>query len=95
MSSRGISVAVKPDIMGVAGANMQRGHFVCPSCSQKKENTVFQLVLRSAWGVLSPGKQVASSSIQCRKRSQVWDRESEWQLRYLQQRHKCWKWEEF
>ena len=28
---------------------MQWGCFLCPSCSQKRENTVFQLVLRNAW----------------------------------------------
>ena len=44
--------------MGVAGANMQWGHFVRPSSSQKRESTAFDLILRSAWGLLSPGKQV-------------------------------------
>ena len=34
---------------------MQWGHFVCPSSSQKRENTV---VLRSAWRLSSPSKQV-------------------------------------
>ena len=29
----------------VAGANMQWGCFVCPSCSQKRESTAFELVL--------------------------------------------------
>ena len=43
--------------MGVAGANMQWGHFVCPSSSQKRESTAFDLILRSAWGLSSPGKQ--------------------------------------
>ena len=37
---------------------MQWGHFVCPSSSQKRESTAFDLILRSAWGLLSPGKQV-------------------------------------
>ena len=41
----GISLAVKPEIVGVAGANMQWGHFVCPSSSQK--NTAFHLILQS------------------------------------------------
>ena len=33
--------------MGVAGANMQWGCFVCPSCCQKSESTAFVLVLQS------------------------------------------------
>ena len=37
--------------MSVAGANMQWGRFVCPSCSQNRENTEFELVLRSACGL--------------------------------------------
>ena len=52
--------------MGVAGANMQWGRFVCPSCSQKRESTAFELILRSAWGLSSPGKQVGRSSTPCR-----------------------------
>ena len=48
--------------MGVAGANMQWGRFVCPICSQKKESTAFELILQSAWGLSSPGKQVGRSS---------------------------------
>ena len=44
--------------MGVAGANMQWGCFVCPSCSQNRESTAFELILRSAWGLSSPSKQV-------------------------------------
>ena len=77
VGSRGISLAVKPEIVGVAGASMQWGHFVCPSSSQKRESTAFDLILRSAWGLSSPGKQVGRSSTPCRKRSQVWGRESE------------------
>ena len=69
--------AVKPNIVGVAGANMQWGRFVCHSCSQTRESTAFELVLRSCWGLLSPSKQVGRSSTPCRKRSQVWGRESE------------------
>ena len=38
---------MKPDIVVVGGANMQWGHFVCPSCTQKRENTAFELVLQS------------------------------------------------
>ena len=72
-----------PDIMGVAGANMQWGRFVCPSCSQKRENIAFELVLRSTWGLSSPGKQVARSSTPCQKSSQVWGTESERWPRYL------------
>ena len=70
--------------MGVAGANMQWGHFVSPSSSQKRESTAFDLILRSAWGLLSPGKQVGESSTPCRKRRQVWGRESEWWPKYMQ-----------
>ena len=63
--------------MGVAGANMQWGHFVSPSSSQKRESTAFDLILRSAWGLSSRSKQVGGSSTPCQKRSQVWGRESE------------------
>ena len=44
--------------MGVVAANIHWGRFVCPSCSQKKEKAAFELFLRSAWGLLSPSKQV-------------------------------------
>ena len=64
-------------IWWVAGASMQCGHFVCPSSCQKRENTASDLILRSAWGLSGPGKQVGRSSTPCRKRSQVWCRESE------------------
>ena len=67
---------VKPNIVGLASANMQWGRFVCPSCSQKREKTVFELVLRSAWGLSSPVKQAPRSSTPCRKRGQVWGTES-------------------
>ena len=62
MGTRGISLAVEPEIVGVADANMQCGHFVCPSSSQKKESTAFDLIRRSAWGLSSPSKQVGRSS---------------------------------
>ena len=39
--------------------------------------TAFDLILRSAWGLSSPGKQVGESSTPCQKRSQVWGRQSE------------------
>ena len=58
---------VKPEIVGVAGANMQWGHFVCPSSSQKRESTAFDLILQSAWGLSSSGKQVGRSSTPCPK----------------------------
>ena len=58
--------------------------FVCPSC---RDNTAFEIVLRSAWRLLSHGKHVGRSSAPCRKWSQVWGRESEWQRKYMQQRH--------
>ena len=32
---------------------MQWGHFVCPSSSQKRESTAFDLILRNAWGLSS------------------------------------------
>ena len=57
--------------MGVAGSNIQWGHLVCPSCSQKRESAAFDLILRSAWEHSSPGKQDSTS---CWKRSQVWGR---------------------
>ena len=63
---------MKPDITGVADVKMKWGHFVYPSCSQKRENTAFELVLKSTWGLASPGKQVAISSTPCQKRGQVW-----------------------
>ena len=37
---------------------------------------VFELILRSAWGLLSPGKRVGRSSTPCRKRSQIRGRKS-------------------
>ena len=40
--------------VGVAGANMQWGHFVCSSSSQKRESTAFDLILRSAWDFRVP-----------------------------------------
>ena len=95
VGSQDISLAVKPDIVGVAGANMQWGHFVCPSCSQKRENTAFELVIQSVWETLSPSKQVGRSSTPCRKRNQVWGRENERWPKYMQQRGQCWKLEEF
>ena len=88
-----ISRAVKPDIEGVAGANMWWGCLVCLSCSQRRENTAFQLVLQSTWRLSSSGKQVGRSSIPCQKRSQVWGRESERRPKYTQQRRHYWKWE--
>ena len=54
--------------VGVAGDNMQWGHFVvCPSSSQKRESTAFDLILQSAWGLSSPGKQVGRNSTRVRK----------------------------
>ena len=68
--------------MVVAGANMQWDRFVCPSCGPKRESTAFELILQSIWGLLSPAEQVGRSSTSCWKRSQVWDRESEWWPKY-------------
>ena len=42
------------------------------------------LILRSSWGLSSPGKQVGKSSSSCRKRSQVRGRESEQWPKYMQ-----------
>ena len=38
----------------LAGANMQWGHFVYPSSSQKRKSTAFDLILRSTWGLRDP-----------------------------------------
>ena len=43
--------------MGVAGANMQWGHFVSPLEGEH------ELVLQSTWGLLSPDKQICRSII--------------------------------
>ena len=86
-----ISFAVKPDIVGVAGANMQ---FCLPQL-QSKKNTAFEIVQWSDWILSSPSKQVGRCSTPCWKRSQVWGRGSERWPKYMQQRHQCWKWEEF
>ena len=80
----GIFLAVKPEIVGIAGANMQWSHFICPSSGQKRESTAFDLILWSTWWLSSPGKQVSRSSTPCWKRSQVWDRESERWSKYMQ-----------
>ena len=87
----GISLAVKPEIMGVGGANVQWGHSVCPSPSQKRESIAFDLIPWSAWGSSSPRKQVGRSSTP----SQVWGRESKRWPKYMQWMRQCWKWEEF
>ena len=61
----------------------------------KRGCTTFESILRSTWGLLSPGKQVGRSSTPCWKRSQVWGRESDRRPKYMQQRRQCWKWQEF
>ena len=53
--------------MSVACTNMQWGHFVCPTSSQKRESTAFDLILQSVWGLSSPGKQIGRSSAPCGK----------------------------
>ena len=58
MTTGAISIAVKHEIVGVVGTNMQWVHFVCHSSSQKRESTAFDLILLSAWRHSSPGKQV-------------------------------------
>ena len=65
----GTHQTLKPDVMAVAGANMQWVPFFC-HCSQKREKTAFELVLQSVWGLSSHSKQVAR--ITTRKRSQCW-----------------------
>ena len=55
------------------------GLFCMPQLQSK------EVVLRSNWRLLSPSKQVDKSSFPCRKRSQVWDRGSEWWPKYMQQ----------
>ena len=57
VGSRDICLDGKPNVVGVVGPD----NFV-PSCCQKRENTAFDLVLRSTWKLSSPGKQVARSS---------------------------------
>ena len=49
------------------------GLFCLPQLQSKEGE---QLVLRSAWGLSSPGNEVGRSSTPCRKRSQVWGRET-------------------
>ena len=57
----------KPDIVGVAGANMQ---FSLPQLqSKKRENTAFELVQWNDWGLSSPSKQVGRCSTSCWKRA--------------------------
>ena len=70
--------------MGVAGANMQWGHFVSPCSSQERKSTAFDLILRSAWGLSSPSKLVGGSSTLYHEWSQVWGRESERRPKYMQ-----------
>ena len=50
----------------------------------KRGSTTFELILQSAWGRLSPGKQVGRSSTPCWERHQVWGKESEWWPKYMQ-----------
>ena len=67
-SSWDISLAVKPDIVSIPGANMQWGRFICHSCSQLKEGTnCIWIVLWSTWELSSPGKQVAEVVLHVRK----------------------------
>ena len=82
--SGGISLVVKPEMVAVAGANMQWGHFVCPSFSQKRESTAIDLILQSAWGVSSPSKQVGRSSTPSSEKEPSLGRESEQWAKYMQ-----------
>ena len=45
------------------------GSFCLPSCCQQKENTAFDFVLRIAWKLSGPSKQVARSSTHVGKRA--------------------------
>ena len=64
--------------MSVAGANMQWSHFVRPSCSQKRKNTAFEIVLRLE--VLGDFQFPVKMLLEvvytpCQKRSHVWGSE--------------------
>ena len=59
VGSWNISLTVKPNIVVVAGANLQWGRFVSPSCYPKRENTALELSTTS--------KLVARSSTSHRK----------------------------
>ena len=88
MGSWDISLAVKPDIAGVAGANnpnIQWGRFVCPSCSKW-----IWISHKKQMGTFEPGKQVDRSSNRFRVEEVNGGRNI-----IMQQRRKCWKWEEF
>ena len=82
--------------MGMAVANMQWGHFVCPPVAKEAEHA-FDLVLRRTWGLSSPIKQVGRCSTQVLllPTSQVCGRKSEWWPKYMEQKRQCWMWEEF
>ena len=76
-----ISLAVKPDIVGVAGYQHAVGSFCLPQLlSKKRVSTAFELVLRSGWRLVSLSKQVARFSTPYRKRCQVWDAEHELEM---------------
>ena len=88
-----ISLAVKPNIMGVAGEHAMESFCLSQLQSKEGENCSPTKHL----GLSRSGKQTARRSTPCQKKSQVWGKESErWpRYMYLQQRHQCWKWEEF
>ena len=68
------------------------GAFCLSQLQSKGEHCI---CLWSAWGLSSPGKQVGRSSTPCPKGSQVWGIESEQWPKYMQQRCRYWKWENF
>ena len=81
---------------GCSWSNVQWGCFVCPSCSQKREKTAFEVVLLSTGDLWVPVKMLQEvCRTPCQKRSHVWGTESDWWPRYLQQSRQCWKLEEF
>ena len=46
---------------------MQWGHFVCPSSSQKRESTAFDLILRSGWDFRVPVSELVEVVLHVRK----------------------------
>ena len=53
--------------MGVAGANMQWDHFVCPTASQKRESTAFDLILEAIGNFRVPVSKFVEVVLHVRK----------------------------
>ena len=70
VGSSDISLAGIPDIMGVAGANIQQGRFVCRSCCQRERT----LHLNESYKALGDFQVLVSKLLEvvlhCWKRSQ-------------------------